>query len=722
MHTTLLYRFGHACAAHPYRALLGFVLALGLLIGVSSAVGGETRENWDVTGTASQDGIELLRDHVPGAGNAFADVVVHSDQGTLPAAATDDLRQRLAAMPHVATVADPRFSADGDTAVIDVGYDVPETDPYLMGNDKDLTAAIEPTRADGLQVEMKGSLPETAAAPMKGHAEIIGITLALLIMVLAFGSVVAAGLPIASAIAGLVAGSSGVMLLSAAMNVSPSAPMVASMVGLGVGIDYALLVVSRHVEFLRRGHEPVDAAAAAVATAGRSAVFAATTVLVSLMGLRLAGLPTYSSFGFATAIAVVAMLAATLVVVPALCRLAGRRIIPRRVRRTMVVGQPDSTVAARPPLTARWAARIGARPVTAIVIALIAMLALAAPTVAMRTWPQDSGAQSSELTTRKAHDLMAAEFGPGVNADVLVVAPAEQVGAGELRAALATIDALPGVEAVAPVTQSPDGALDLAPITIAYDPADEATQTVLDDIRAELPDGAILTGYTAYLDDISTLLQHRLWVVIGFVVAASVLLLTVVFRSVVIPVKAAFMNLLSVAAAYGVITMVFQWGWGLSLLGVDHPVAVSSWVPILIFAILFGLSMDYEVFLLSRIREEWLATGDAKASVVQGLAKTGRVITTAAAIMVAVFISFASETDIVLKMLGLGMAVAVLLDATVIRMVLVPATMSLLGRYNWWLPTWLEWLPRIGIEGPTGIDRPRTGGDEQPEVEELLPA
>ncbi|MGV9711092.1 MMPL family transporter [Gordonia sp. NPDC003424] len=723
MQPTLLYRFGRANAAHPKRAIALFFVGLGILLAVSSAVGGRTQENWDVTNTQSQSGIDLLREHVPGAGNAFARIVVHSDDGTVPAAQLDELHTRLADLDHVVTVSAPQFSADRDTAVVTVGYDVPVTDNDIMGDATPLNDAVAPARSAGLQVEMNGSLPETAAAPIKGHAEIIGITLALLIMVFAFGSVIAAGLPVVTAIAGLVAASAGIGLLAAVMKVSPTAPMVASMVGLGVGIDYALLVVSRHVEYLRRGHEPVEAAARSVATAGRSAVFAATTVLVSLMGLRLAGLPTYSSFGFATAIAVIAMLVATLVLVPAACRLAGQRIVPRKVRKTPKAAAPETV--SRPPLTARWAARVGAHPVAAVVLGLIVMLALAAPAVSMRTWTSDSGAQSTELTTRRAHDLLAAEYGPGINAEVVVVAPADRTDRGALATALTEIARVPGVTSVAPTTESPDRAIEISPITIAHDPAAEETGPVLDEIRDRLPAGAILTGETPYYHDIAEMLERRLWLVIGFVVAASVILLTILFRSVVVPVKAAFMNLLSVAAAYGVITAVFQWGWGLSLLGVDHPAAVSSWVPILIFAILFGLSMDYEVFLLSRIREDWLATGAARASVISGLAKTGRVITTAAAIMVAVFLSFASETDVIMKTLGLGMAVAVFLDATLVRMVLVPATMSLLGRFNWWLPAWLDrLLPEVGIEGATGdsasVDEPVTvsrATDADPDAE-----
>ncbi|MET9203092.1 MMPL family transporter, partial [Gordonia sp. NPDC003585] len=351
MKTPLLYRIGHACASHPFRALGGFLAALVLVTVLATAFGGATQENWDVPGTESQRGIDLLRDHVPGAGNADARIVLHDD-GPLDMRTVDDLRARLAGLDHVATVDAPQFSSDRDTAIIVVGYDVPVTERSLMGNVEPLEKAVQPTRDAGVQVEMNGGLPETAAAPLKGHAEIIGITLALLILVLALGSVVAAGLPILTAIGGLAVGSAAITLLAATMEVSPSAPLVATMVGLGVGIDYALLVVSRHSEFLRAGHDPVESAARAVATAGRSAMFAALTVLISLMGLRLAGLATYSSFGFATAIAVIAMLAATLVVVPAMCRLCGRRMLPRKVRKASAATAPVASTG-REPLSAR---------------------------------------------------------------------------------------------------------------------------------------------------------------------------------------------------------------------------------------------------------------------------------------------------------------------------------------------------------------------------------
>ncbi len=629
------------------------------------------------------------------------------------------LRAALARMPHATTVSEPVLSPDGDTAVLRVGYDVAVTDPDLMGNLEDLDAAVAPTRDAGLQVELNGTVPESAAAPMSGRGELVGVVAALLILVLAFGSVVAAGLPVGIAVAGLVAGSGGLALLAATMDVSTSAPTVATMVGLGVGIDYALLITTRHVEHLRSGLDVVESAARAAATAGHSVVFAATTVLVSLLGLRLAGLSAYSTFGFATAIAVLCVLAATLVLVPALCRLAGHRLLPRRARRA---SNPSGTPG-QPTLTARWATRVGRRPVPWAVGAAVLMVGLALPALDMRTWPQDPGSGSTDLTTRRAFDLVASELGPGANTSVMVVADRTRVDDAALAVVRADLADRTDLVAVGEPVTSPDGAVAVLDLQPAFAASDERTRALVEGVRAELPDGAVLTGELPLFSDITVILGDRLPLVIGFVVGVSVLLLTMVFRSVVVPVKAAVMNLLSIGAAYGVMTAVFQWGWGAGLLGVDHPVPVSTWIPMLVFAILFGLSMDYEVFLLSRIREDWLRTGDPHGSVVRGLARTGRVISAAAAIMVAVFLGFATEVDLVVKMLGLGMAVAVALDATVVRMVLVPATMALLGRWNWWLPGWLDrLLPTVRAEAevseegvppaaPAHEDRPLVGSD-----------
>jgi RND superfamily putative drug exporter len=421
-------------------------------------------------------------------------------------------------------------------------------------------------------------------------------------------------------------------------------------------------------------------------------------VLVSLLGLKLAGLPTYNSFGYATAIAVVAVATASLTLVPALCGLAGHRLLPRRVR--------TGRERAGTPAMARWATRVSRRPLAFALAAVVVLMTLAAPALAMRTWPQDASAQSTDLTTRKAYDLVAAEFGPGANGSITFVAQGSDPDS--VTALGADVDDRADIAHVSPVVTSPDGALQVFEAEPAFGPTDERTPALVDDLRAGVPAGVEVTGTVPMFNDIAEMLADRLWLVVAFVVGVSVLLLGMVFRSVVVPLKAAVMNLLSIGAAYGVVTATFQWGWGVELLGLDHALPVSSWVPILLFAVLFGLSMDYEVFLLSRVREDWLDTGDAHGSVVRGLSATGRVITAAASIMVAVFLGFATEVDVVVKQLGVGMAVAITLDATLVRMVLVPATMTMLGRWNWWMPAWLDRvIPVIEVE-PAEPTRTRT--------------
>ncbi|WP_051218464.1 MMPL family transporter [Nocardioides insulae] len=683
-----LHRVGAACAAHPWRTLAGWLLVLLTLGGLSTVAGGDLREDWDVPGTRAQAGVDTLREHFPDAGGAAAQVVLHDD-APLDAAVVDDVVTELSQTQHIAGVT-PRISEDGDTALLQVRYAVDVTHPEVLGNTEPLTAAAEPAQEAGYQVELGGEVPGSAGE-FDGRGELIGVGIALLLMVLAFGSVVAAGLPIATALGGLLAGSSGVMLLAGLTDVSPTAPTVATMVGLGVGIDYALLILTRHVARLRAGDTPREAAARATAIAGRSVVGAGLTVLVSLLGLRLAGLPTFSAFGFATALAVIGVMAASLTLVPALCALAGHRLLPRRVRRERKAGGVPITetdlAEAREPLAGRWARVVARRPIAWGTLALVILVGLGAPALGMHTWPQDGGSDPQGSTTREAYDLVSTEFGEGTNGPITLVADLDELSGEEVAALHAEVDALPEVALSGPAVTSPDGAVAVWDIEPTTAPIAEETATFLDELRAHvLPDGVEATGYTPILGDISDILAERLWIVVGFVVAMSVILLMILFRSVVVPIKAAVMNLLSIAAAYGVLVLVFQHGYGAGLLGLDHAIPVSSWVPILLFAVLFGLSMDYEVFLLSAIRDDWLDTGDARGSVVRGLASTGRVISVAAAIMVAVFLGFATEPGVVVKMIGVGLAVAVALDATVVRMILVPATMTLLGRWNWWFP------------------------------------
>ncbi|RJK95950.1 MMPL family transporter [Vallicoccus soli] len=705
--TRFLHHLGRSSAAHPWRTVGAWVLAAVLATLAGGALGGTTRDDFDVEGAPALAGIQSLREHFPGSGAAgsSAQVVVHDPAGTpLDGASVADVASRLAQVEHVTSVGAPRWSGDRDTALLAVSLDAPVTDPDLAGGRgaEALEAAVQGA-APGLQVELGGELPNVSTGEVRGTGELVGAAVALLLMVVVLGTVVAAGLPLLVALTGLAVSAAGVTLLAAVTEVSTTAPTVAVMVGLGVGIDYALLLVTRHLEHLRAGLPVTEAAGRAAATAGRSVVFAAAIVLVSLMGLPLAGLPMYSSFGFATGIAVVAVAAAALTLVPALCGILGRRLLPRRERRERRDGALRPAVPAqrtrRPaPWSARWAAAVARRPVPWAVAASALVLALAAPALDMRTFPRDVSNNPADSTTRQAYDIVAAEYGAGANGPLTVVVDRAAVGDAGVAAARERLLAEDEVVAVGEPVVSPDGQVAVLEAQPASGPADERTHALVERLRAEL-DGAQVTGSTAMQSDIAVLLSERLWLVVGVVVAVSMLLLAAMFRSLVVPLKAAVLNLLSIGAAYGVVTAVFQWGWGAGLLGVDHPMPVSSFLPILLFAILFGLSMDYEVFLLSRIREHWLRTGEARSAVVQGLAATGRVISTAAAVMVVVFLGFATEADVVVRQLGLGMAVAVALDATVVRMVLVPASMALLGRASWWLPAWIDrLLPRIEAE------------------------
>ena len=699
----ILDRLGRSAATRPWRTLALWAVVATAMFALAGSFGGQTQEDWDVPSARAQRGLDLLREHLPASGNTSAQVVVHDRAGgAVPSAELDALSERLSRLDHVLTVLPPRMSDDGVTALVTVQYDVPVTHRDLYGVIAPVEEAVAPTEAAGLQVELGGELPGTAVGEMKGTGELIGVVSALLILLLMFRSVVAAGLPVLVAVGGLAVGTAGIALLSAAMSVSPSAPMVATMVGLGVGIDYALLLLTRILEYRREGHDVVESAARASVTAGRSVVLAGTTVLVSLLGLRLSGLKTFSAFGFATAITVLTVMLTALVLVPALSALTGRWLEPRAVRRARR-GKTVRRAHGTPVVGAqaeRWARLVAGRPIPWLVGAATVMVLLAAPVLDMRTWPQSGGDEVTSSQLRRAFDLTTDAFGPGANSPLLVVADRAVVGDAGVAEVVAELRQRPDLATVSEPVVSPDGAIALVTAESTLVENDERVPWMVADLRADLPEGVELTGTLPLFSDIADVLATRIWLVVGFVVLISVLLLTVMFRSVVIPVKAAAMNLLSVAAAYGVLTMVFQWGWGIEWLGLDHAMPVSSWVPILMFAILFGLSMDYEVFLLSRVREDYERTGDAHGSVARGLAATSRVITSAAAIMVLVFLGFATEDGVVIKMIGFGMAVAIFLDATLVRMVLVPATMSLLGERNWWLPAWLDRiLPRMQVEG-----------------------
>ncbi|MBJ8340865.1 MMPL family transporter [Antrihabitans sp. YC3-6] len=701
--SSLLHRVGAASATRPWRVIGMWVTLVLIAFGLAAGVGGSPQDNYTIPGVDAQAGTDLLTERFVEFSGADARIVVHSDTGKVPAGELTTLSERLSKVAGVSAVAPPRVSADGDTALIDLSYSVPVTDFSGTEGIDALRAATAPTEDAGYQVELGGQIPENISAP-SGVAEAIGIVVALIILVFAFGSIVAAGLPLAVAFVGVGIGSALITVMAGFTDISNIAPTVATMVGIGIGIDYALLLVTRYAEGLRGGMSVVDAAARANATAGMSVIFAGTTVLVSLFGLKLAGIPVYSSFGYATFAMVASVMLASVTLVPALCGLAGHRVLSKRSRKATAVVAAD---APRVSKTELWATRVGEKPWPFAVAALLLLLLLAAPVLQMRTWPQDSGSQPTSNTTRLAYDIVSDEFGPGANGPFIVAIDLDHTSDSEVNALVATFKADPGVAQVSPVIRNAAGTAAIVRVEAKTGPQDAATPETLTRLRSALPETSHVTGLTAIFSDISNRLADRLWLVIAVVVTLAVILMTVVFRAPVVALKAAAMNLLSVAAAYGVMVAVFQWGWGAELLGLPHEVPVSSWVPILMFTILFGLSMDYEVFLLSRVRELWLKTGDAHTSVIKGLASTGRVITSAGAIMIAVFAGFAMDSDITVKMMGVGLATAVLVDVTIVRMVLVPATMSILGKANWWIPAWLDRvLPKFDVEGSDQAGEP----------------
>ncbi|MFB4308094.1 MMPL family transporter [Actinomadura sp. GTD37] len=690
----LLYRLGRAAALRPWRFIVVWLVLVAAAAGSAGAAGGALHDDYTLAGTGSQQATDLLRERFPALAGADARVVVQAPSGTVDrtrlAAAAGELR----GLPHVSEVGPAQPSRDGGTALLTVRYSVPVTDlapgetlGLLRSATKDLDAA-------GYRVEFGGQVPENVTAP-GGVAEAVGIVAALAILLLAFGSVVAAGLPLVVALAGLGVGVSGITLAAAVTDVATTAPTLATMVGLGVGIDYALFILTRHREGLAAGLDVPEAAGRAIATAGLSVLFAGFTVLLALCGLVLSRIPVFMTMGFTTGLVVAATVLSAITLLPAVLGLAGRRVLRRRDRAA------GAAIAVESPRVRRWAGHVGRHPWPWLLAASVLMLALAAPALGMRTWPSDASSEPTSNTVRQAYDIVADAYGPGANGPLLVAVDLDGTGPGLLPGLGERLARTAGVADVAPALLSPRRDAAVIAVTPDYGPQDARATGLVDRIRAEvLPPGAEITGLTAAYVDLSRTLSDRLWPVIGVVVATSFVMLMIVFRSLVAPLKAAAMNLLSIGAAYGVLTAVFQWGWGAGLLGLPHSVPVSSFILLLLFAVLFGVSMDYEVFLLSRVREEWLLHGDARGAVTSGLAATGRVISSAALIMVAVFLGFAADPGLVIKQMGVGLAVAVALDATVVRLVLVPATMALLGRANWWLPGPLaRVLPDLGPHG-----------------------
>ncbi|MDQ4090793.1 MAG: MMPL family transporter [Actinomycetota bacterium] len=704
-----LFRLGRRTARHPYRTLGVWLLIAVAVFSLNASFGGEVANDFRVPGVEAQQARDLLKERFPTQSGTAGLVVFHVGEGRLdePARRSEiaTALERLRTGDHVTLVTDPfdrsgpTVSPDGRTAFTNVQYDRQTLDRVSYDQ---AVSAVERTRAAGIQTEISGSIASAADA-VEGR-EGIGLVVAVVVLLVAFGSVIAMGIPIGTAVLGLAVGLGGIGILAGITSVPEVSPMLAAMIGLGVGIDYALFVVTRHRQHLHEGMSVADAAGRANATAGQSVLFAGTTVVIALVGLLLADIPSITTMGAAVAIVVLVAMAMAVTMLPAFLGMAGTKIDRLSVRRRQTTG--DGT---GPTVSSRWASRVGHRPWPYAVASLVALVALSVPVTQLRIGWADDGNAAASTTQRKSYDLLAEAFGKGFNGPLTIVVDSAGTSAApaveRVRAALSTD---PAIASVSPPRLSAAGDTAVVLATPTSSPQDVATSDLVKRLRAEvLPSTlagtgstALITGQTAFFEDISQKLTDRLPTFIAAVVALSFLLLMMVFRSILVPLKAAVMNLLSIGAAYGVVVAVFQWGWGKGLVGLADTIPVNPFVPLIMFAILFGLSMDYEVFLLSRIREEYVRTGDSHTSVVEGLRSTARVITSAALIMISIFVAFVSSADVMLKMFGVGLATAVFLDATLVRMVLVPSTMSLLGKANWWLPRSLDRvLPKLDFEG-----------------------
>jgi RND superfamily putative drug exporter len=552
----------------------------------------------------------------------------------------------------------------------------------------------------------------------------MGLIAAVLILLVAFGSLIAMGLPIGMALFGLALGISSMSLITNLIDIPSWVPQLGSMIGLGIGIDYALFLVTRHREHLARGMSVEESVGRAVATAGQAVVFAGGTVVIAILGLAVAGVPFLTAAGVAISVIVLIMVVASVTLLPAFLGLAGHWINRLGLRRDTPTDH--GTVGSG---WKRWGEHVSKNAWAYVIGVTILLLALTAPVLDLRLGFPDEGNLPETRTERRAYDLVADGFGPGINGP-LVIAVDIADDPGVVEPLIGAIKADPGVAAVAPAEMNAEAGVATLLAYPTTAPQDDATFETVKRLRADVfppvldesPARAHVGGQTASWADIGDRVSDRLPLFLAAVFLLSFLLLTVVFRSVLVPLKAALLNLLSVGAAYGVLVMVFQWGWGSGLIGLESTVPIVPFIPIFMFAIPFGLSMDYEVFLLSRVREHYLVTGDNDTAVIHGIASTARVITSAALIMISVFLGFVLGDDPATKMFGLGFATAIFVDATIVRMVLVPATMKLLGDANWWIPGWLDRvLPAIDIEGEAGLPEPEMEADLVPEPGEAEP-
>ncbi|WP_189130625.1 MMPL family transporter [Wenjunlia tyrosinilytica] len=704
------------CYRRKWVVILLWLLAFVLLGASSGALGDKYANVFDLKDTDSSKALRLMEDAFPDASGEQDTVVWRVDKGSVRDTAVQ--QKMTATLKNVEKVADvgeiaspytkagaPQISKDGRTAYARVTF-------TKMGNElekeqmQDLVDTARAAAGDGLKVEVGGNAVQLAEEPPQHLSEMVGIAAAAIVLFLAFGSLFGMLLPIVTAIFGVGMGVSSIVLLSHAMDVADVSPLLASLVGLGVGIDYALFIVTRHRKGILRGRTPEDSAVQAVNTSGRAVLFAGGTVCIALLGMFAMDLTFLNGVAIAAALTVVLTVAASVTLLPAMLGVLGVRVLSRRQRRKLAANGPESEEATG--AAARWSTFVQRHPRVLAAAAVVVMLALAVPTLSLRLGSSDQGNNPSSTTTRKAYDLLGSGFGPGFNGPLQVVA---EVPNADARAALdklvTEVTKTEGVAQVVPVPLPPGAKTAIVNVVPTTDPQSEKTSKLVDRLRDDVIPAAQkgtslqahVGGQTAIFKDFATTLMGKLPLFIGIIVALGFVLLLIAFRSLLVPLTAAAMNLIAAAASFGVLVAIFQWGWGAELLGAGREGPIEAFLPVIMLSLLFGLSMDYQVFLVSRMHEEWVHTRDNVRAVRVGLAETTRVINCAAVIMICVFGAFLLSGQRVMAMFGVGLAGAVALDAFILRTVLVPSLMHMFGKSNWWLPTWLDKrLPHFAVE------------------------
>jgi RND superfamily putative drug exporter len=701
--------------------VIGLWLALLFVLGgASQAVGNHYTDSFSLPGTESTRALELLQKAFPSQSGDSDTIVWHTERGSVhdPAVQSriESMLGRVERIGHVAGVDSPyaksgagQISRDGRTAYATVRFDqladkIPKDD-YLA-----VIAIAQGARQPGLHVELGGNGIQQAQQQPPSSGEGIGVLAAAIVLFIAFGSLLAMLLPLVTAVLALGASLSAAGLLASLFNIATFAPTLAALIGLGVGIDYALFIVTRHRNGIKAGRTPEESVVIALDTSGRAVLFAGATVCVALLGLLILRVSFLNGVAIAAAVTVLFTMAAATTLLPALLGVLKMRVLSRRERRRLAEHGGHDTHAEG--FWARWAAFVQRHPLPLAVAATLVMLILTIPFFSLRLGSSDQGNNPESTTTRKAYDLLAAGFGPGFNGPLQLVAqtPGGKADQAALQRLAAAVKQTPGVASVSPPVPNRDGTVAIVQVIPTTAPQDVGTSELITRLRNDVVPRAVdgsdmrvyVGGITAIFDDFADVLTSKLPLFIGVIILLGCLLLMIAFRSLLIPATAAVMNLLAAGGAFGVITAVFQKGWGAELIGAGKPGPVEAFLPVLMLAILFGLSMDYQVFLVSRMHEEWVHTGDNPRSVRVGQADTGRVITAAATIMILVFGSFVLGGERIIAEFGIGLATAVLLDAFVLRTVLVPALMHLFGVRNWWLPRPIDSaLPHVSVD-PAG--------------------